>query len=696
MTRSLPCALVLASTLGCRGEAPPSPTQPAMTAEPELTSPGPSIDPASGFVRVELPELDANHQTMLAAIGELGPLTILVRGSELESVRDALAATSGYADAIGPLLSGTAGLLANLAASAGLATAATLDLIEVDPKRPVILSLFEPALTPSPMATLGRYTEMMPVHDGIRHQVVIPVVDVQARDATMEALASWLAPVGRPWPELVDHRPGARAWSLERPVEDGERAGLIALLPGTDHVRVVFVDRAIHLERRGQLELWRARLETAPSELEDSAALRLALRSNAPLAAVLRPDRLPMLEATYAAEALQDALEQLPAEQHPQARALGFGLSLAALFPYTERDAELEDIGLTLAAEGDVLRLRAVAGLTQRGLELLEPARASTGERVPALADPWLADVGLRLEPAYALRAGDDAAIIELLDPDERRRSCWMLFCGLHDLGRRPITHMLERNGFEARDRLLAQLEQLGVSQLRLRQGFDGRAPQWVATLPGTTDALEAIEDAFGHWAYHPKGIVSSVDGQPYIAIAKSNPESLIDAERTVDALPGLLNVRADADSLYEILDLLPWLDLGLELDLDFPHEHRPSIGELRFVAAFGDAALTVELVLTREAVEVEAGFAVDPPGLQPPSTTTTIAAGERCLRDAMRILGVGTQADFGVPKADRATQLAELLARAETALACAAEDPATREDAIHLRTIFTRYVARP
>ena len=168
-TRILSCAMVLASTLGCRGEAPPAPTRPAVTVEPEPASPGSSIDPSSGFVRVDLAPLDADHHSMLAAVGELGTVTILVRGPELAPVRDALAATSGYADMadmIAPLRlgldGGLDGVLTALAASARLETEATLELSKIDASRPAILSLFEPAITSA--ADTSRLMSFVPMN----------------------------------------------------------------------------------------------------------------------------------------------------------------------------------------------------------------------------------------------------------------------------------------------------------------------------------------------------------------------------------------------------------------------------------------------------------------------------------------------------------------------------------------------------
>ncbi|MCY0989949.1 AgmX/PglI C-terminal domain-containing protein [Nannocystis sp. ILAH1] len=382
-------------------------------------------DPTNSAGATEAPATDPWTLTTLESLGERAALVAVVRQDAWPAVSARLAPLAPRLGAQTPsrtdlLLAGQLPVFLHMLF--GPATSAAPPLTGLDPARPLVLALDEPALRAPPgllAAELSQHPGSLP---GLRHEFVLPAVDPAGLG---DALARWFDALGRQEPALAAATPGARAWVLGS-------GDLVAVVSAADAVRVVGLQRArvpagtpiesVAPALRGEL------LRASPPAAARTTGLALAAASGQPLAVLLRPRVLPALLQWQRARAAADALAPATHVEGAQLRRASLAALLRCERALGDGAVDLDDWLLTAADDPHGLRLRVTAGLTPAGaqalgdpsarepLALRGPAVASAAVRLTLVDRPDPSDGrSLRLDAAEALAACGDVLPYMLL-----------------------------------------------------------------------------------------------------------------------------------------------------------------------------------------------------------------------------------------------------------------------------------------
>jgi len=361
MNRSLLLSLLL--VIGCRREAPEATGE----SSPALATASRSSSPSSSELGKRVAEL-----------GDGAPFVFVIHPDHWGQARPHLAAMlaahpDAKARAIGAATDANALLSALLDATKSSRreydSYAPIDdelwdssyklesiaLTGWDSGRPIVMALGEPPVDGPPGAALAAYlgrTELEPQ----RHQISIPATD---DEALVAALGRVLDELGKPAPELVEGREGARAW----------RAGLdyVAVLPQETSVRLVVLAGTFGEPTPARLAAWKARLDPTPASLPDTPALALTVASE-PLAAMLvRTWRLRGWSTWNDFHEVGQALQVVSRDQTVGALAVGGSIAMSPELVMSQRGVDVDDWAFALVADDTSLRLRAVASLTPSG-----------------------------------------------------------------------------------------------------------------------------------------------------------------------------------------------------------------------------------------------------------------------------------------------------------------------------------------
>lgn len=268
-----------------------------------------------------------------------------------------------------------------------------------DVAHPAVLSLSE---VPFPGEGIGRFSEVdwafgQPKGDripGVVTRARLPARDV---DALMTSLTRALGRAGSPFPGLVEGHARARAWALE--------SGWLALLPGPDHVQVVFEDEAIG---GIELERARARLKVLPVEPPQSASVRNLVGTDDGM--LVRPGRVADLALWAGLTSGAKVLESISIEQRDMARIKAIEVSSAIELSMVNTP-EIEQWSLRgSTTETGELRMYMVADLHARAHREFAAAIERARPGVPVTAERPLLELSMgtalsgSFEPPTALR----------------------------------------------------------------------------------------------------------------------------------------------------------------------------------------------------------------------------------------------------------------------------------------------------
>ncbi|MDC0720938.1 AgmX/PglI C-terminal domain-containing protein [Nannocystis bainbridge] len=340
----------------------------------------------------EAPATDPWTLTALESLGERAALVAVIRQDTWPATAARLAPLLPRSDAQRParaalLLAGQPSVFLHMLF--GTASSAAPPLPGLDPARPLVLALDEPALAaPAGLlaAELARRPGALP---GLRHELVLPALDPAG---LADALAQWFDGRGRQDPALAAGTAGARAWVLGS-------GDLAAVVPTADAVRIVALQHAlapagtpieaVPSALRGEL------LRASPSPAARTAGLAQAAASGEPLAVLLRPRVLPALLQWQRARADVDALAQVSHVEAGQRRRAALAGLLSCERALGDGAVDLEDWLFTATADPHGLRLRASADLTATGAQAL--AEPPVAREPLAMRGPAVASVAVRL-----------------------------------------------------------------------------------------------------------------------------------------------------------------------------------------------------------------------------------------------------------------------------------------------------------
>jgi hypothetical protein len=297
----------------------------------------------------------------------------------------------------------------------------------IDTARPIVLALAEaPDDAPSRSfaAGLPLVTGALP---GLRHELVLPAADVALLRRSLGAL---LDSLGAARPELVAGHPDASGWQLgDVPV---------ALLAGGDHVRLVAVTHALHVEAPPAATPALLRTPAAPPLR--TAGLIAAARSDAPLSVLMRTRAQARLALwQIAREGLLDARSRLPTRPS-QRVAIQRALRCETLLRDSGR--EFEDWTIGVMADDAALGLRVVASLGDAGVAVFDAGAAASGAVREPLGDDLLAHAWLRIAPDAMLTAarGESSPMVSIAELVLFTASCGGHLPAL--LGATPFAHL--------------------------------------------------------------------------------------------------------------------------------------------------------------------------------------------------------------------------------------------------------------
>ncbi|MCB9523437.1 MAG: AgmX/PglI C-terminal domain-containing protein [Myxococcales bacterium] len=322
----------------------------ALSACSSPKAPGPT-GPAAGPVA----DADGHTLALLDAVGDSAPLTAVVDPTRWGALH---AAVTKRAAALGSLarlpLAKAASPLATAAALVGVPPPARLP--GLDEGRPWVFALFEPPAN----GPVGATTALLPPLDGgfpgFRHRAALPATDAKALG---KGVADLLASAGYT-------ASGPVAGRADSALLKGEQGQWCALWPDGDRLYVEWLSH-VALKPDGAQAL-------APSGPVGKPARGAALLAASLPAALALRFEARHLRATYTAHGHMQAVGALFSVGDDLALQLGqaaFGLLMKAELLMGDDGADLNAHALTVAAEGEGIRLVWTAEATATGQQAL-------------------------------------------------------------------------------------------------------------------------------------------------------------------------------------------------------------------------------------------------------------------------------------------------------------------------------------
>lgn len=564
----------------------------------------------------------------------------------------------------------------------------SLALTGWDPSRPVVASLGEVPYDGPP----GAVTPQLPVLDDwippVRHQAWLPATD----SATLTAsLVNALARAMPEYPALVEGRAGARAVSNE--------AVTIAVLPSPDAVRVVVFHGAMGRDDAAQLEHMRSRLELEARAPAASAALQLALRSDAVLSGWLRPWRLRPLAAWWGAQQTLAALATVAADWRPRLLARGMQSVLETELLMTDEGAELDDAAMSLVVDEGVLRLRGVASPTAEGERLLDAATRGAGRAYAVTRDDAWIDAALRADlramleateppPGLPTSANPAAPTKALAEALFEGGGMAVLFMGLrHPFG---VVRVLDQ---QARtERLPLPIDVLPIAAQVVWRGKAGDVPRVALAVEWPKAYVDRPLAGMVPLAKLEPGFESlrmdtlAPAGHPITVFGLAGEGSGAFDTSTDDGFDGLVRARVSlarigADVATHDAEHGAMLTAAGELRLTIEHREGALLGELAWAPASPDVPDTELIPLT--ATERRGS----PRG-------ASVGAASRCLADVGRHVADGLEVLSIMSGDGIEAALDTALAKAEASLPCTVAKPDIAAAALGLRRMLVQIAA--
>lgn len=627
----------------------------------------PDDAPANTGATAEVPVPDAWTLAAIESLGDHALLVAVVRPEAWPAVSARLAPLALRFGGAAParatlLLAGELSVFLHMLF--GPDASAKPTLTGLDPARPVVLALDEPAMPGPPgllVAGLLRQPGALP---GLRHELVLPAADPAGLAG---ALARWFDALGRQEPALAAGRAGATAWVLAS-------GDLVAVVAEAETVRVVGLQRvlappdtpiaSVPPEVRGEL------LRASPPAPPRTAGVMLAAAGSEPLSVLLRPRVLPGLLQWQRARAHADALAQAShVDAAPRRRSSLAGL-LRCEQAFGDAAVDLDEWLLTAGDDPHGVRLRVAGSLSPAGAQLLD-ASQSTRELLE-LRVPAIVSAGVRLDLADA-GSPKDAGVLAV-DPGEALVSCLDV-----------LPYMSLGTPFSSLRRSGATPPNFGAQLAITALDVEGVRGAVTLDLPATSDAgalrtiAAQVVTLFGS---EPElQVVPAGDRQRLLVGAGVDPGTVF-ADTTVPA--GLVSARVDLSTLAPAIQAVaPELGAALvpyrRAALDLARTGPLLLGELTLDDGEPLAARPPLAALTADATT--RASSPTSPGLECARTFATLAAG---------VLADGRENEAKWTRATVETRLAGL----EPTLACIENDPATAASAPVLRRVLRMTLA--
>lgn len=658
-----PLALALLAACG-KPEPQPSPAP----ARPDAAAPAAPAPAAADGV------------TPLAeALGDVGTLALVIR-------------PGGWADAKAKLVSLAAAapsaLRSQLAESRSALEAALSLALDAgvpegwDAGRPWAIGLGEPTVD-ALEAAVGLLSDPAEI-DGLHHRLVVPASDVDRLIASLTALA----------PKLGLPPDTTRRFELEGGHGFQLDAGLIAFRARGSHVIVDVVDEPLVPEsgQKAWLAAWRKRLSSGPApQPPDTPAWRFATRAEGWASAHVRPWKLRSLYSWLGLRIAASALSLVDPDRRTSMLSRALTVVLNGWVVMAPTMAEVDDVGVSLAADTHALRLTWISSLTGRGAKAWEAAQAGGKPTRAFKSTETLARMTLRASIPAALEATQIDPHLEGITQGELLR----LFtecgfgCYAHFFvrGQLPVARLLTDAAGEG----LAAEQALGLSvafvgadptggEGALRLAMAARYPE------GTT--LETLRRSIGPLFELPKTKVDlAADGVLLVGL-NADPANVFaeSAGKTDD--DALATLSISTERVAAVMDPVAKPVAATLATLDRVE------GRLRLVGRTTQG----EVVLTVRGAKAPAGFAGLPEysGLtwRSPDASAAGKAGGCLTRAVLTWARAVTATDNAAP-ADRDALLAKGVADTQPLLACAEADPEQAQAARSLRALEALLRAR-
>lgn len=637
-------------------------------------------------------DVDSATLEMIEACGDQAALVLVARPDKWVAARDALRPFLESLGASDPffkrVLAAPDVMTAGLTLWSGFGWVVTQDasLPGWDPKRPLVAALFE---TESGELALAEGmldpSSMKKGLAGFGHRILIPATDP---DKLARAVAKLL-----PGRRIENANTDAAVFAFP----GGE--DFAAVLPGKDLVRIELLTnevRGIEDPDPGKVPAgWLERIRRAPkASLPATPALRHAADKQHLLAVYLRLWRLRALQVRHTKGLVLGALAYADPAQRPVLLAKGTAEISQGYWLMSPLGAETDDAALGFGAS-DALRLHLVASLTEAGERAWRAGRERAAEAFALEKE----DPVLRMRWGRNLLAMQEAAAPSELFTEMKGLDD--LFMAVRECGWYCPLSLMLRNPL-GMSKAGLRLSGLGSSapvpfaaDLAVLQ-LDPADPQGVkaalaVTLAADTDTrmLRAAIESLKTTGLRGAQVVTQAldEGQAVLVGFGLDPEQVYQpgSRELPDEVAFQLTVDVPA-----LTKNIPGLDPAAGAVLD-----RIERAELRI--AQSGRALSAELVAGlkgKPAPEPGRVAALGKGSWESPGLERESSRGGKCLLRATRELIQGLSAYSYAADQEKGVLLAAVLEEAAEPLACAREDPATREQAVRAQCDLSLFAA--
>lgn len=375
-------SVVLAALTLSACESPPKPDTPAPKEAP-VDAKDSADAPESAAEVPAKPETTAEPlaKPLLAA-----PLTLAIHPARWSALhRASMPLLAKLPDDVEPLRKASSPESASALIASAVFGIAPPEIKGWDTTRPILIALGETDYAGVAGATVGQLPIIEGWVPGVRHQALIPASDPAALIESLEKLFSSGI---KPLPELTKGRTGAVAMRFDE--------WSVVLLPAPKAVRIVVFEEYVGLAEDKAFAHMSKRLDT-PIHTTASAAADVLKDDGAVLAAWFRPDRLRSLAVSRGASKMFAVVATVPPEVNKsQLIASGMRTLMSSDAVMVDEGAEIEEVGVTLRVEGDVLRLRQLAVLSDEGEQAFAAATKDVSTTFATAARPVWADLVVR------------------------------------------------------------------------------------------------------------------------------------------------------------------------------------------------------------------------------------------------------------------------------------------------------------
>ena len=547
-----------------------------------------------------------------------------------------------------------------------------------DTSRPILIALGETDYAGVAGSTVGQ----LPLEEGwvpgVRHQALVPATDATALQGS---LAKLLSSGDNALPELAKGHPGAVATRFDE--------WSVVLLPADKAVRVVVFEEYVGLAEDKAFAHMSKRLDT-PIHTTASAAAQVLEDNEAVVAAWFRPDRLRPLAATAGAGQMLAAVATVTPEIRPQLMATGMGILMASDGAMPDEGAEVDELGMTLSVDGNVLRLRQIAALSDEGERAFAAATKDVSATFAAAKGPSWADLVVRADIRALLNAVEPPAFAEPR-------------AGLNDVrdviregGTFTILHLGTRHALG-----LARFAELAAgpapfptdtaptaAHLVWTGMADDEMPKLAAALhwpkahdiSATTTLLQALtkDVDFASLQVH----ATEYEGAPTHVLGVGGVSKSAFALDTPSPAKPLIDLRANVPGLVAGLgdaEAAGWFSETSAVHFTLRHDPHALLGEFAWSPGGGE-------------VEVKPAVTPTSTGAAEPIGNPANTEAERCVSKAAFAYAY-TMRDVAHDPEDLERAVTEGLAEAGKAMACADAEPAAKAAAQGLRRAAVRTI---